>query len=70
MPSKKQTRDFALVKHGYKKIESKDKTPTHGSLSIDGVIKEWNKPFPLLQYKKKQLIESGIAPRRIKISYI
>lgn len=70
MASKKQIRDFALVKHGYKKIESGHKTPTHGSLSIDGIIKYWNQPFALLQYKRKKLIESGVAPRRIKISYI
>jgi len=70
MATKKQIRDFALVKNGYKKIDSREKKPTHGSLSIDGIIKEWNLPFPLLQYKRKKLIESGIAPRRIKISYI
>ncbi len=68
MATKKQKRDFALVNCGLKKI--KDDAPTHGSLSIDGIVYEWNKPFPLLQYKKKELIKSGIVPKRIKISYI
>ena len=68
MASKKQIRNFALVKNGYKRIEEVEK-PQTGNLLIDGIIKEYDKPFALLQYKRKKLIESGVCSRRIKISY-
>jgi len=68
MPTKKQIKDFALVNAGYKRIE-KPKKATHGDLLIDGIIKEHNLPFALLRYKKKELINSGVASKRIKITH-
>lgn len=69
MPTQKQIRDFALVKNGYKKIQTKA-PPKNGKLLIDGRIHMYDKPFPLLQLERKKLIESGITPKRIIICYI
>ncbi|MFW6246914.1 MAG: hypothetical protein ACOC22_01925 [bacterium] len=68
MTTEKQRREFGLVNAGYKRIE-KPKKQTHGNLLIDGIVKDYNLPFALLQFKKRELIHNGVSPRRIKISY-
>jgi hypothetical protein len=70
MATKKQIRDFALVKNGYMKIKTKEPTNKNGKLLIDNIIHMYDKPFPLLQYEKSKLIKSGVSARRITISYI
>lgn len=69
MATQKQIREFALVKNGYKKIQTKP-PPEKGKLLIDNIIHLYDKPFPLLQYERNKLIKSGVAAKRITICYI
>ncbi len=58
-------KDFGRLRAGYNIIRAKSKT--HGSLYIDGLLMEYNKPFALLQNFKMNKY-SHITPKsRIKI---
>lgn len=69
MPTPKQINEFILINNGYKTPPIQSQKPTHGNLWLNGELFQHNKPFALLQHKRKELLKAGHLKREIKITY-
>ena len=67
MPCPKQINKFILINNGY--IKPIIEKPTHGNLWLNNELYLHNKPFALLQHKRKELLKAGHLKREIKITY-
>ena len=78
-PTIEQKKAFGLLKH-HGVVPTTQQTvkpkPTHGKLIIQVRSNLWQDvpncidlPFPLLQVKKQELINSGVASSKLKIVY-
>ena len=65
MPTEEQIKQFGRINAGYP-IGERIK-PSHGDLYFDGRIEMHNKPFALLNYRKRELMKQGILSKRLKI---
>lgn len=62
-----QNRKFGRDKAGYSTQPTQK--PKYGDLYLDGSKIQNNKPFPLLQSLRQQLLKQGYTSKRIAIKY-
>lgn len=67
MTTLQQNKKFGRDKAGYP--TQPIQKPKYGDLYLDGVKVQNNKPFPLLQSLRQQLLQQGYTSKRIAIKY-
>lgn len=71
MVTDEQRKKFGRVNAGYSPITTPKRTlrPTNGCMWLDGYLYLYDLPFPLLNSKKRELMNKGYNSKRIKIGY-